>query len=110
MGLLDSPQQALYIAILYFAVQLVESNMITPFIQKKMIQVPAALLLFTQMLMGALNGGWGVIMATPVLVVVMSVVQELYTGKPKKEKDDKEDNIPTEATAQRQGGQQDASP
>ena len=86
VGLLDSPQQALYIAILYILVQTVESNLITPFIQKKMINVPAALLLFFQMLMGFINGGWGVIMATPVLVVLMTIVQELYVGKPKEEK------------------------
>lgn len=81
VGLLDSPQTALYIAILYIGVQTVESNMITPFIQKKMLKVPPALLLFFQIVMGVLSAGWGVVMAVPVLVVIMTIVQELYTGK-----------------------------
>ncbi|MEO5948262.1 MAG: hypothetical protein ABIP79_15700 [Chitinophagaceae bacterium] len=28
----------------------------------------------------AISGGWGVVLATPVLVVLMTVVKELYTG------------------------------
>lgn len=85
VGFLDSAQQALYIGILYFFVQLIESNLITPYIQNKMLSIPAALLLFFQMLMGILGGAWGVVMATPFLVVIMTLVQELYSGRPGKE-------------------------
>lgn len=85
VGFLDSAQQALYIGILYFFVQLIESNLITPYIQNKMLSIPAALLLFFQMLMGILGGAWGVVMATPFLVVIMTLVQELYSGRPAKE-------------------------
>jgi predicted PurR-regulated permease PerM len=85
VGFLQSPQVALWIFILYFFVQLVESNIITPAIQKKMLDTPAALLLFFQMIMGALSGGWGVVLATPILVVLMTIVKELYTGKKEQE-------------------------
>ncbi len=80
VGFLQGPQMALWIFILYFFVQLVESNIITPAIQKKMLNTPAALLLFFQMIMGALSGGWGVVLATPILVVLMTIVKELYTS------------------------------
>lgn len=85
VGFLQGPQVALWIFILYFFVQLVESNIITPTIQKKMLNTPAALLLFFQMIMGALSGGWGVVLATPILVVLMTIVKELYTGKKEQE-------------------------
>ena len=78
VGFLDSPQTALWITVLYVIIQTVESNILTPMIQKKMINTPAALLLFFQMVMGALSSGWGVVMATPLLVVIMTVVQQLY--------------------------------
>ncbi len=78
IGLLQGPETALYIALLYIGVQLVESNFITPFIQKKMLDTPPALLLFFQMIMGVISAGWGVVMATPLLVVIMTLVQELY--------------------------------
>lgn len=81
VGLVDSPRMALYIVILYMSVQFVESNIITPMIQKKMIETPPALLLFFQMLMGTAGSGWGVVMATPVLVVLITLVQELYLNK-----------------------------
>ena len=45
-----------------------------------MLDTLAALLLFFQMIMGALSGGWGVVLATPILVVLTTVVRELYTG------------------------------
>lgn len=83
VGFLQGPQVALWIFILYFFVQLVESNIITPAIQKKMLDTPAALLLFFQMIMGALSGGWGVVLATPILVVLMTLVKELYTRNKK---------------------------
>lgn len=85
VGFLQGPQVALWIFILYFFVQLVESNIITPAIQKRMLDTPAALLLFFQMIMGALSGGWGVVLATPILVVLMTIVKELYTGKKEQE-------------------------
>lgn len=81
VGLLDSPETAIYIAILYTAVQMVESNLITPYIQKRMLDTPAALLLFFQMVMGVLSGGWGVVLATPLLVILMTLVQELYINR-----------------------------
>lgn len=79
VGFLQGPDIALWIFILYFFVQLVESNLITPFIQKKMLNTPAALLLFFQMIMAAIGGGWGVVLATPILVVLMTLVRTLYT-------------------------------
>ena len=79
VGFMQGPQVALWIFILYFFVQLVESNIITPFIQKKMLDTPAALLLFFQMTMGAVGGGWGIVLATPILVVLMTLVRKLYT-------------------------------
>ena len=83
VGLTMDMQTVMWIVILYFLVQLVESNLITPFIQKKMIETPAALLLFFQMIMGVLSAGWGVVLATPLLVIIMTIVQELYSGLPK---------------------------
>lgn len=98
VGFLQGPQQALWIAVLYFLVQLIESNIITPLIQKKMLDTPAALLLFFQMLMGAISSGWGVVMATPLLVILMTLVQELYTGRVSGDKNE-EDSPPEDVNA-----------
>lgn len=78
VGLMQGPNTALMIAGLYILVQVLESNVITPQIQKKLISIPPALIIIAQLLMGVLTGGWGLLLATPLMLIVMMIVQELY--------------------------------
>lgn len=78
VGLLESPQMALMIVGLYVLIQFIESNFITTTIQKKMINMPPALILISQLIMGSISGGWGLLLATPITVVIMVLVKELY--------------------------------
>jgi len=72
---------ALLVAGLYILVQVLESNVITPQIQKKLINIPPALIIIAQLFMGVLTGGWGLLLATPLMLIIMMVVQELYLKK-----------------------------
>lgn len=81
VALMDGPQIALMVAGLYLLVQLVETNFITPLVQQKMIDLPPALIILTQVVMGVLTGGWGLVLATPLTVVVVVLVQELYVKR-----------------------------
>ncbi|TXF77697.1 AI-2E family transporter [Chryseobacterium sp.] len=74
----QSPQTALLVVGLYVLIQFIESNFITTFIQQKLINMPPALVLIAQLFMGALTGGWGLVLATPLTLIVMVLVQELY--------------------------------
>jgi len=78
IGFLQGPTTALIIGGLYIAVQTLESNFITPQIQKRMLSIPPALIIIAQLIMGVLTGGWGLVLATPVMVVLMVLVRELY--------------------------------
>ena len=78
VALLQGPTTAAIVAGLYILVQVTESNFITPQIQQKLISVPPALIIITQLFAGVLFGGWGLVLATPLLVVLMVTVQELY--------------------------------
>jgi predicted PurR-regulated permease PerM len=78
IGFLQGPTTALIVAALYILVQTLESSLVTPQIQKKMLNVPPALIIIAQLVMGVLTGGWGLILATPLMVVLMVMVQELY--------------------------------
>jgi predicted PurR-regulated permease PerM len=71
-------RQALYVALLYLAVQAVESNLLTPLIQQKAIRIPAATILFAQLMLGVLVGGIGIVLATPLAAVLMVMVKTLY--------------------------------
>lgn len=78
IGLLQSPTTALLVAGLYILVQVLESNVITPQIQKRLVEIPPALIIIAQLLMGVLTGGWGLILATPVVLIVIVLVQDLW--------------------------------
>jgi predicted PurR-regulated permease PerM len=60
---------------------MVESNLITPQIQKKMISMPPALIIIAQLFMGVLTGGWGLILATPFTALIIVIVQETWIKK-----------------------------
>lgn len=81
VALLQGPATAGIVAGLYVLIQVAESNFITPMVQQKLINIPPALIIITQLLMGALTGGWGIILATPVMIILMILVQELYIKK-----------------------------
>lgn len=81
VALMQGPDTALLVVGLYIFIQFIESNFITTTVQKKMINLPPAMIMIAQLIMGALTGGWGLILATPITVVVMVVVQELYINR-----------------------------
>lgn len=78
LGLMDGPEQALWIALLYLGIQTVESYLITPVIQRKTIDMPPGLTLATQVLLGVIFSGLGVALATPLTAVALVMTKRLY--------------------------------
>lgn len=78
IGLLQGPATAGIVVGLYLFVQVLESNFITPQIQKKLVNLPPALIIVAQLLMGVLTGGWGLLLATPLLLLIIVLIQETY--------------------------------
>jgi len=81
IGLLEGPTTAMLVAGLYILVQILESNLITPQIQKRLIEIPPAIIIIAQLFMGVLTGGWGLVLATPIVAIIMVVVQELWVKR-----------------------------
>jgi len=78
LGLLESELLAVWIALAYTGVQAVEGNLITPLIQSYVVSLRPALLVSAQLIAAALFGFPGVVVATPLAVVVVVAVQVLY--------------------------------
>lgn len=78
VGFMQGTDTALIIAVVYIGIQVLESNFITPFIQKKLIEIPPALIIIAQVVMGVMTGVLGVILATPVVALIMVLVKALY--------------------------------
>lgn len=62
----------------YAVAQTVESFLVTPLIQKRMVSLPPALIFFAQVLGGILFGLWGVALATPLAAILRLWVEKHY--------------------------------
>ncbi|MGJ0489492.1 AI-2E family transporter [Methylobacter sp.] len=78
VGLAEGGSTVLYVLVLYVVIQGLESYLITPYIQKQMISIAPAWLLAAQLVLGAGFGILGFLLAPPLAVVVMVLVQMLY--------------------------------
>ena len=78
LAFIDSPVTALYVIGLFIGVQLIESNLVTPWIERQTVELPPALTITSQLILGVLIGGLGLVLATPILAVIMVLVQTLY--------------------------------
>ncbi len=78
LGFIDSPISALYVLILFVIVQIVESNLVTPLIERRTVELPPALTIVAQIALGVLLGAVGLILATPLVAVIMVIVQMVY--------------------------------
>ncbi len=78
LAFIDSPISALWVLGLYVGVQLVESNVVTPIIERETVELAPALTIVFQIALGTLIGGLGLVMATPLLAVLVVVVKMVY--------------------------------
>lgn len=91
LAFIESPVKALYVLILFVVVQIIESNIVTPLIELRTVKLPPALTVTFQLALGVLIGGLGLVLATPLLAVVMVLVQTVYIQDVL---GDKTDNLP----------------
>ncbi|MET7247765.1 AI-2E family transporter [Methylobacterium sp. EM32] len=62
----------------YLLVQTLESYVLTPFVQKRALDIPPATLFAGQILLGVLFGLWGVALALPLMAVCKVLLDRLY--------------------------------
>jgi predicted PurR-regulated permease PerM len=74
----ESPQLALWVALLFLAIQSIESYLLAPLVQHRAVYLPPAVILFTQVLMGVIVGALGVAVATPLAASAMVAISMLY--------------------------------
>ena len=78
MALTVSPTTGLYVLIFYFFIQSLESYVLTPILLKKTVELPPAITIAAQVLLGVLVGGLGLILASPLAAIVFVLVRMLY--------------------------------
>jgi predicted PurR-regulated permease PerM len=67
------------------AVQQIQGNLVMPLLQNRMVDLPPAVTIFGIIAAGILLGPVGVLLATPLTIVVLVLVRRLYLGEDKEE-------------------------
>jgi predicted PurR-regulated permease PerM len=80
VALLDSPQKALYVLILYLVVQQLEGNVITPLLLEKRLAIPPILTVVSVAALGVVFGVIGMLIAEPLLAVILVTTKMLYVN------------------------------
>jgi predicted PurR-regulated permease PerM len=72
------PMLALYAMLFYVGLQLAESYILTPFVDRRTVFLPPALTITVQVMMGIFFGLLGIMLATPLAAVAYVLVNMLY--------------------------------
>ncbi len=92
-ALLDPhPIKALWVVVLFVAVQTVEANVFTPMVMQRRVNLPPAVVVLAVMVMGALLGFLGAVLALPLTLAIRALVDEFVAKKRAKP-------VPSAATA-----------
>ncbi len=78
LALMQSPMHAVYVGLLYLFIQTAESYTLEPYVMRKADDLPPALVVAGQLFLGVTIGALGLILATPLIVVLNLLVQRLY--------------------------------
>jgi predicted PurR-regulated permease PerM len=78
LGLTVSVHLAGYVLILYVCIQAFEAYLLTPMIQQRAVELPPALTITVQAIMGLLVGGLGLALAAPLTVVGIVLVRRFH--------------------------------
>lgn len=78
VALVEGPWQAVYVIVVYTFVHIFEGYLITPIIQRRAVSLPPAVLLTGQLVMGVLFGLLGILLATPLIIVIIIIIQMVY--------------------------------
>ena len=80
LGFSQGTDTGLWTLAVLIGVQQIQGNLVMPLLQKKMVDLPPALTIFSLIAAGILFGPVGVLLATPLTVVVLVLVRRLYLG------------------------------
>jgi predicted PurR-regulated permease PerM len=72
------PTLAVYVIMIHVLVQMIDSNVVTPLVQQRMVSLPPVMIICSQVLFASLVGPLGLILATPIAAAILVVTTSLY--------------------------------
>ncbi len=111
LALLVSPMHVLYVGALYLGVQGLDNYLVTPIVQHRVVALPHALTLIAEVIAGLLLGLIGVIVATPLAVMLIALINMIYIEDVLGDRTSFTDKIPgTEPADPQRGRERDEYP
>ncbi len=86
MGFIDSPQKALAVVLVYWAIQFLENNLLIPALMRGGMDLPPAITLVAQALMAVLFGFLGLMVAVPLTAAVLVPIRMLAASQDARER------------------------
>ena len=78
VAFLQGPTQALYVGLLYVALQSIDGYILTPIVDRRSVELPPVLTIVAQVLLGLAFGFVGILLASPLTAVALILVKTLY--------------------------------
>ncbi|GAB4312466.1 MAG: AI-2E family transporter [Phototrophicales bacterium] len=74
----QAPDRLLWVIIVIYGISFLQNQVIGPLVTSESVNIPPVLILLGQIIVAGFFGVIGIILAVPILVIVMVVVQEVY--------------------------------
>jgi predicted PurR-regulated permease PerM len=78
VAIINTPENILLIVIVFYILQFVQSQIITPLLLGSGVNLPPALILLSQIIAGIFFGFLGLLLAVPLAAIVVVLIQEVY--------------------------------
>jgi predicted PurR-regulated permease PerM len=85
LGFGQGTETGLWTVLVLIAVQQLQGNLVMPLVQNKMVDLPPAVTIFGIIAAGILFGVAGILLATPLTIVVLVLIRRLYLHEDKQE-------------------------
>lgn len=85
LGFGQGTETGIWTLVVLVAVQQIQGNLVMPLLQNRMVDLPPAITIFGIIAAGILFGVAGVLLATPLTIVVLVLVRRWYLGEDKHE-------------------------
>ncbi len=81
IGFVQEPQLALYVAIIMLVAQQIESNLISPNVMGKALDIHPLTVITVILAAGNIAGLWGIILAIPTYAIIKTIIKNIYAHR-----------------------------
>ncbi len=78
VAILNAPERVLLVIFIFFLIQFIYSQVVTPLLFGQEINMPPAIILLSQIVGGIFFGFLGLLLAVPLAAIVMVLIREIY--------------------------------